>query len=59
MSTHRTNPLSYLSDQLLEIKTGASDAGYVEINSPLNDFKNKIVVAGAFELLNTLKNVEE
>jgi cobalt-zinc-cadmium efflux system membrane fusion protein len=45
--------------ELLEIKTGASDGGYMEINSPLNDFKNKIVVKGAFELLNSLKNVEE
>lgn len=44
---------------LLEIQTGASDGGYMEIRSPLNDFKNKIVVKGAFELLNTLKNVEE
>ncbi len=44
--------------KLLEIKTGASDGGYMEIDSQLNDFKNKIVVAGAFELLNTLKNVE-
>ena len=44
--------------ELLEIKTGASDGGYMEINSQLNDFKNKIVVRGAFDLLNTLKNVE-
>jgi len=45
--------------ELLEIKTGASDGGYMEIDSQLNDFKNKIVVRGGFELLNTLKNVEE
>jgi cobalt-zinc-cadmium efflux system membrane fusion protein len=45
--------------ELLEIKTGASDGAYMEIDSPLNDFKNKIVVMGAFELLNALKNVEE
>ncbi|HEV8513635.1 MAG TPA: efflux RND transporter periplasmic adaptor subunit [Cyclobacteriaceae bacterium] len=45
--------------ELLEIKTGASDGGYTEIDSQLNDFKNKIVVSGSFELLNTLKNVEE
>ncbi len=45
--------------ELLEIKIGASDRGYMEIDSPLNDFKNKIVVMGAFELLNALKNVEE
>jgi hypothetical protein len=45
--------------QLFEIKTGASDGGYVEVDSQLNDFKNKIVVSGAFELLNALKNVEE
>jgi cobalt-zinc-cadmium efflux system membrane fusion protein len=45
--------------ELLEIKTGASDGGYMEINSPLNNFNNKIVVNGAFELLNALKNVEE
>jgi len=45
--------------ELLEIKTGASDGGYMEIDSQLNDFKNKIVVSGGFELLNTLKNVEE
>jgi len=31
----------------------------MEIDSQLNDFKNKIVVSGSFELLNTLKNVEE
>ena len=45
--------------KLLEIKTGASDGGYMEIDSQLNDFRNKIVVSGGFELLNTLKNVEE
>jgi len=45
--------------ELLEIKTGASDGGYMEVNTSLNEFKNKIVVNGAFELLNTLKNVEE
>jgi cobalt-zinc-cadmium efflux system membrane fusion protein len=45
--------------ELLEIKTGATDGTYMEIDSPLNDFKGKIVVNGAFELLNTLKNVEE
>jgi cobalt-zinc-cadmium efflux system membrane fusion protein len=45
--------------ELLEIKTGASRDGYMEIDSALNDFKNKIVIAGAFELLNALKNVEE
>jgi len=45
--------------ELLEIKTGASDGGYMEINSQLNDFRNKIVVSGAFDLLNTLKNVED
>ncbi len=45
--------------ELLEIRTGASDGGYMEIDSPLNDFQNKIVVSGAFELLNALKNVEE
>jgi len=45
--------------ELLEIKTGTSDGGYMEIDSQLNDFKNKIVVSGSFELLNTLKNVEE
>ncbi len=45
--------------ELLEIKVGATDGGYVEIGSPLNDFKNKIVVSGAFDLLNALKNVEE
>jgi cobalt-zinc-cadmium efflux system membrane fusion protein len=45
--------------ELLEIKTGASDGGYVEIDSSLKGFNNKIVVNGAFELLNALKNVEE
>lgn len=45
--------------ELVEIKTGASDGGYMEIDSPLIDFKNKIVVSGAFELINILKNVEE
>ena len=45
--------------ELLEVKTGASDGGYTEIGSPIVEFKNKIVVNGAFELLNTLKNVEE
>ena len=47
--------------ELLEIKTGSSssDGGFTGIDSPMNDFKNKIVVNGAFELLNALKNVEE
>jgi cobalt-zinc-cadmium efflux system membrane fusion protein len=45
--------------ELLEIKTGASDGEYMEIGSQLNDFKNKIVVSGGFELLNSLKNVEQ
>jgi membrane fusion protein, heavy metal efflux system len=45
--------------EFLEIKTGATDGTYMEIDSPLNNFKGKIVVDGAFELLNALKNVEE
>lgn len=50
------------SYRLLEISTGASDSGFVEISiqgKSLNDYKDKIVVKGAFELLNVLKNVEE
>ncbi len=49
------------SYELVEIKAGASDNGFVEIISPENlftDFKNKIVVNGSFQLLNVLKNVE-
>jgi membrane fusion protein, heavy metal efflux system len=48
--------------KLLEVNTGASDSGYVEVSfnaNDLSDYKNKIVIAGSFELLNTLKNVEE
>ena len=47
--------------ELLEINTGTSDGGFIEIESSLNpdSYRGKIVVSGAFELLNTLKNVEE
>jgi cobalt-zinc-cadmium efflux system membrane fusion protein len=47
--------------ELLEITIGNSDNGYVEIISSdqFKDLKNKIVIKGAFELLNVLKNVEE
>ncbi len=48
--------------ELLKIATGAFDNGFVEIvmeKNPLDDYKNKIVIKGAFELLNVLKNVEE
>lgn len=48
--------------ELLEISTGASVDGFVEIadqKNALEGFKNKIVIKGAFELLNVLKNVEE
>lgn len=48
--------------KLLEIKTGATDDGYVEVsfdNTPVESLKNKIVITGSFELLNVLKNVEE
>ncbi len=46
--------------ELLEVKTGATDNGYVEIDfKELKEFQNKIVVKGAFGLLNVLKNTEE
>jgi len=48
--------------ELLEIQTGASDGSFVQFEmagTARNDFQNKIVVKGAFELLNVLKNVEE
>lgn len=48
--------------KLLEIKTGATDDGYVEVSfndTPVESLKNKIVITGSFELLNVLKNVEE
>lgn len=48
--------------RLLKITTGASDNGFKEISvegEELDDLKNKIVIKGAFELLNVLKNVEE
>jgi hypothetical protein len=45
--------------QLFEVKTGASDGDFIEVDAELNDFKDKVVVSGAFELLNVLKNVEE
>jgi len=48
--------------ELLEIGTGASDGGFVEVAAQKDSFdnlKNKIVIKGSFELLNVLKNVEE
>ncbi len=48
--------------ELLEISTGASADGFVEVADQKNafeNFKGKIVIKGAFELLNVLKNVEE
>ncbi|HTH58464.1 MAG TPA: efflux RND transporter periplasmic adaptor subunit [Cyclobacteriaceae bacterium] len=48
--------------QLLDITTGASDNGFVEISVDgdiLDKVKDKIVIKGTFELLNVLKNVEE
>lgn len=43
---------------LLEMKTGATSDEFSEVDSSLNDFKGKIVVNGAYELLNVLKNVD-
>ncbi|MBI3481407.1 MAG: efflux RND transporter periplasmic adaptor subunit [Bacteroidetes bacterium] len=48
--------------ELLSVTTGASGDGFVEIEDQKNTFegcKTKIVIRGAFELLNVLKNVEE
>ncbi|HLZ17834.1 MAG TPA: efflux RND transporter periplasmic adaptor subunit [Cyclobacteriaceae bacterium] len=45
--------------QLLEITTGTSDGDFTAVDTPLNEFQNKIVLHGAFQLLNALKNVEE
>jgi len=48
--------------ELKEITTGATDSGFTEIigeKKLLNDLNSKIVVKGAFELLNVLKNAEE
>jgi cobalt-zinc-cadmium efflux system membrane fusion protein len=50
------------SYELLKLTTGASDNGYVEIvmeKDVFDNYKNKIIIKGAFELLNVLKNVEE
>ena len=47
------------SYQLLEIKTGASNGDFTAVDTPLSEFKDKIVIDGAFQLLNVLKNVEE
>ncbi len=48
--------------ELKEIVVGATDSGFVEIEgneSLLNDFQNKVVTQGSFELLNVLKNAAE
>src|SRR5260221_2230932 len=47
--------------EFFEIKTGASDGVYTEVDLNENDpgYRDKIVVSGAFELLNVLKNVDE
>lgn len=50
------------SYRLLEISTGASDNDFVEISvkgKSIEDYRDKVVIKGAFELLNVLKNVEE
>ncbi|MBS1951996.1 MAG: CzcABC family efflux RND transporter, membrane fusion protein [Cytophagales bacterium] len=46
--------------QLCEIEPAISDNGYMPITfkQPVGDIKNKIVVKGAYELLNALKNTE-
>ncbi len=48
--------------ELLEVSTGASADGFIEIANQKNAFERfegKVVIKGAFELLNVLKNVEE
>ncbi|MBS1558279.1 MAG: efflux RND transporter periplasmic adaptor subunit [Bacteroidetes bacterium] len=46
--------------QLYEINSRVADNGYqpIEFKQPVNDLKNKIVIKGAYELLNVLKNTE-
>ena len=47
--------------EFFEIKTGASDGVYTEVDLNENDpgYRDKIIISGAFELLNVLKNVDE
>src|SRR5258708_38436742 len=47
--------------EFFEIKTGASDGVYAEVDLNENDpgYRDKIIISGAFELLNVLKNVDE
>ncbi len=49
------------SYEFFEIKTGASDGVYTEVDLNENDpgYRDKIIISGAFELLNVLKNVDE
>ncbi|MBS1490097.1 MAG: efflux RND transporter periplasmic adaptor subunit [Bacteroidetes bacterium] len=46
--------------RLYEINSRVADNGYqpIEFKQPVNDLKNKIVIKGAYELLNVLKNTE-
>ncbi|MEH6308728.1 MULTISPECIES: efflux RND transporter periplasmic adaptor subunit [Olivibacter] len=45
--------------QLVEVTTGLSEAGYVEVTLPKNIDSTKIVVNGAYDLLSKMKNSEE
>jgi cobalt-zinc-cadmium efflux system membrane fusion protein len=44
----------------MEITTGISDGGYVEVQIPGNpDLTGKVVMKGAYDLLSKMKNSEE
>ena len=46
--------------EMMEVTVGNADGGYVAVNLPnSNNFKNKIVLKGVYDLLSTLKNSEE
>jgi cobalt-zinc-cadmium efflux system membrane fusion protein len=46
--------------EILEVVTGISDGGYIQIELPKGvDLKGKIVLSGAYDLLSKLKNSEE
>jgi cobalt-zinc-cadmium efflux system membrane fusion protein len=46
--------------EILEVTTGTSDGGYIQVELPKGmDLKGKVVLTGAYDLLSKLKNSEE
>ena len=46
--------------EMVEVTTGISDGGYIEVTMPSGrDFTGKVVLKGTYDLLSKMKNSEE